>query len=80
MIFPERIASGEQGRVFKPPSVPRSASRVKEVVNARILVKKRIIQSAAAATSGFEPTEPPLKAKLQIRMEPTEKVSIDRIS
>jgi hypothetical protein len=80
MIFPARMATDEQGKVFKPPSVPRSASRVNEVVKVRILAKKRIIQSAAAATSGLEPTELPLHAKLLIRMEPTENVRIERSS
>ncbi len=79
MIFPSRIASDEQGRVFRPPSVPRSASRVNEVVNTRILEKKRITHSAAPATSGSV-APLPLHAKLQIRMEPTEKERIDRIS
>jgi len=80
MILPARIASGEHGSVFKPPSVPLSASRANEVVNVRILVKKVIIQSAAAPTSGLVSTAPVLHAKLQISMEPTEKVRMDNIS
>ena len=43
-------------------------------------MKKRITQSAAAASSGPEVAEPPLHAKLQIRIEPTEKERIERTS
>ena len=71
---------GEQGSVFKPPSVPRSASRVNEVVKVRILAKKRIIHSVAAATSGSAVPPPLLHAKLQIKMEPTAKESIESTS
>lgn len=75
-----RIAKGEHGSVFSPPRVPLSASRANEVVNVRILAKKVIIQSVAAPTSGLVPIAPPLHAKLQISMEPTEKVRMDSIS
>jgi hypothetical protein len=80
MILPVRIAKGEQGSVFKPPSVPLSASRANEVVNVRILAKKVIIQIVAAPTSGLVPSAPPLHAKLQISTEPSTNVSIDSIS
>ncbi len=81
MILPARIASGEHGRVFKPPSVPMSASRMKDVVNVSMLVKKRITHNDAAATSGRAvPAVPIPNAKLQMRIEPNENVSIEIIS
>ncbi len=75
MILPARIAIEEHGRVFKPPSVPISASRMKDVVNVRMLAKKRITHNAAAATSGCAPAMP--NAKLQMSMEPKENANMD---
>jgi len=78
-VFPSKIENDEQGRVFKPPSVPRSISRVKDVVKVSTLAKKRTIQRAAETTSGLVVRAPP-QAKLRIRIELAENVIIDKIS
>ncbi len=78
-VFPRRIADGGQGRVFRPPIVPRSISLVNDVVNARMLVKKRITQSVAEIASELTVVAPP-QAKLLTMTELAEKVRIDMIS
>ncbi len=78
-VFPSKIENDEQGRVFRPPRVPRSISRVKEVVKVSMLVKKRTIQRAAETTSGLVVMAPP-HAKLNSKTELTENVIIDKIS
>lgn len=78
-VFPSKIENDEQGRVFKPPKVPRSISRLKDVVKVNTLAKNRTIQRAAETTSGLVVMAPP-QAKLSIKIELTENVSIDRIS
>jgi len=51
------------------------------VVNVSMLVKKRITHNDAAATSGRAvPAVPIPNAKLQMRIEPNENVSIEIIS
>lgn len=78
-VFPSKIENDEQGRVFKPPKVPRSISLLKDVVKVNTLAKKMTIQRAAETTSGLVVMAPP-QAKLSIKTELTENVRIDRIS